>query len=196
MTDDIRQDAIMQQVFVTVNFLLRNQVLTNGSMNIEAYQRILRLVTYNCIPLSPDSGVLEWVENTVPFGACLVGNRGMHNTYYPKEWDNYTCRKKLMEATDKREAFDEICENFSPAFRFFFLERFRGSTQLWHESRTRYVRSCAVSSMVGHILGIGDRHASNILMNEVTGELVHIDFGIVFEQGKVSVDSIIWAVSS
>ena len=49
---------------------------------------------------------------------------------------------------------------------------------------------------MGHILGIGDRHASNILMNEVTGELVHIDFGIVFEQGKVSVDSIIWAVSS
>ena len=179
----------MQQVFKTVNFLLRNQVLMNESMDIEAYQRTLRLVTYNCIPLSPDSGVLEWVENTAPFSACLTGSRGTHNTYYPHEWDNQTCRKKLMVAKDKREAFDEICHNFSPAFRFFFLERFRNSTQLWYESRTRYVRSCAVSSMVGHILGIGDRHASNILMNEETGELVHIDFGIVFEQGKVCVDS-------
>jgi ataxia telangiectasia mutated family protein len=43
-----------------------------------------------------------------------------------------------------------------------------------------------VSSMVGHILGIGDRHTSNILVHSHTGEIVHIDFGIVFEQGKVS----------
>lgn len=51
-----------------------------------------------------------------------------------------------------------------------------------------YARSVAVSSFVGHILGIGDRHGSNILIHKSTGEVVHIDFGIVFEQGKVSVD--------
>ena len=50
----------------------------------------------------------------------------------------------------------------------------------------KYTRSCAVSSMVGHVLGIGDRHMHNILIRETTGEVVHIDFGIVFEQGKVS----------
>ncbi len=48
-----------------------------------------------------------------------------------------------------------------------------------------YVRSCAVNSMVGHVLGIGDRHSSNILLSQKSGEVVHIDFGIVFEQGKV-----------
>eukprot|EP00558_Chaetoceros_sp_UNC1202_P001531 CAMPEP_0197258964 /NCGR_PEP_ID=MMETSP1429-20130617/83275_1 /TAXON_ID=49237 /ORGANISM="Chaetoceros sp., Strain UNC1202" /LENGTH=217 /DNA_ID=CAMNT_0042723157 /DNA_START=681 /DNA_END=1331 /DNA_ORIENTATION=+ len=48
-----------------------------------------------------------------------------------------------------------------------------------------YVRSCAVNSIVGHTLGIGDRHSHNILVHENTGEVVHIDFGIVFEQGKV-----------
>ena len=51
----------------------------------------------------------------------------------------------------------------------------------------RYTRSTAVSSIVGHILGIGDRHSHNILLHEKTGEVVHIDFGIVFESGKVSV---------
>ena len=35
--------------------------------------------------------------------------------------------------------------------------------------------------MVGWMLGIGDRHCSNILIDQITGELVHIDFGIVFE---------------
>ena len=34
------------------------------------------------------------------------------------------------------------------------------------------------------LTGIGDRHAQNILIDTVTAELVHIDFGIVFEQGK------------
>ena len=49
-----------------------------------------------------------------------------------------------------------------------------------------YTRSCAVNSVVGHLLGIGDRHTHNILIHQNTGEVVHIDFGIVFEQGKVS----------
>jgi serine-protein kinase ATM len=31
----------------------------------------------------------------------------------------------------------------------------------------------------------GDRHLSNVLIHENTGEVIHIDFGIVFEQGKV-----------
>ena len=35
-----------------------------------------------------------------------------------------------------------------------------------------------------HFLGIGDRHAQNVLIDTVTGELVQIDFGIVLEQGK------------
>ena len=49
-----------------------------------------------------------------------------------------------------------------------------------------YTRSCAVNSVVGHLLGIGDRHTHNILIHQNSGEVVHIDFGIVFEQGKVS----------
>jgi len=56
--------------------------------------------------------------------------------------------------------------------------------EAWHTARTAYTRSCAVNSIVGHILGIGDRHLSNILVNTKTGEVVHIDFGFVFEQGK------------
>ena len=56
--------------------------------------------------------------------------------------------------------------------------------EAWHAARTAYTRSCAVNSIVGHILGIGDRHLSNILVSTKTGEVVHIDFGFVFEQGK------------
>lgn len=45
-------------------------------------------------------------------------------------------------------------------------------------------RSAAASSIVGYVLGIGDRHAHNILVHQRTAEVVHIDFGVTFEQGK------------
>jgi FKBP12-rapamycin complex-associated protein len=36
-------------------------------------------------------------------------------------------------------------------------------------------------SMVGYILGLGDRHPSNIMLQRHTGNIVHIDFGDCFE---------------
>lgn len=55
----------------------------------------------------------------------------------------------------------------------------------WFEKRILYTKSVAVNSMVGHIIGIGDRHSMNILIDKNTSELIHIDFGVTFEQGKV-----------
>ena len=60
-----------------------------------------------------------------------------------------------------------------------------GGAAEWYERRLTYSTSLAVSSMVGHIMGIGDRHTQNILIDTRTAEVVHIDFGIVFEQGKI-----------
>ena len=38
---------------------------------------------------------------------------------------------------------------------------------------------------VGYILGLGDRHVQNILIDCHTAELVHIDLGVAFEQGEI-----------
>lgn len=39
--------------------------------------------------------------------------------------------------------------------------------------------------MVGFVLGLGDRHSSNILIDVRSAELVHIDLGIAFDQGRL-----------
>lgn len=38
--------------------------------------------------------------------------------------------------------------------------------------------------MIGYILGLGDRHVMNILIDNVTAEVIHIDLGIAFGQGE------------
>ena len=43
----------------------------------------------------------------------------------------------------------------------------------------------AVSSIAGYIIGLGDRHSTNVLLDSCTAELVHIDLGVAFEGGKV-----------
>lgn len=41
----------------------------------------------------------------------------------------------------------------------------------------------SLSVQVGYIIGLGDRHSMNILLDEATAEVVHIDLGVAFEQG-------------
>jgi len=55
------------------------------------------------------------------------------------------------------------------------------NSEEWLERRTRYTRSLAVMSMVGYILGLGDRHPSNLMLDKLSGRVLHIDFGDCFE---------------
>ena len=34
-------------------------------------------------------------------------------------------------------------------------------------------------------MGLGDRHISNILIDKTSAEVVHIDLGVAFDQGKI-----------
>ena len=35
--------------------------------------------------------------------------------------------------------------------------------------------------MVGYILGLGDRHPSNLMLDRLSGTIMHVDFGDCFE---------------
>uniref|UniRef100_A0A8C2HE41 non-specific serine/threonine protein kinase n=1 Tax=Cyprinus carpio TaxID=7962 RepID=A0A8C2HE41_CYPCA len=180
--DDLRQDAVMQQVFHMCSTLLQR--------NAETRKRKLNIRRYKVVPFSQRSGVLEWCSGTVPIGEFLVDpQKGAHKRFRPQDWPNMSCRKKMMEAQrlefdDKLQAFTEVCQNFRPVFRYFCMESFLDPA-VWLERRLAYTRSVATSSIVGYIVGLGDRHIQNILIDEQTAELVHIDLGVAFEQGKI-----------
>lgn len=49
-----------------------------------------------------------------------------------------------------------------------------------------YIRSIAVTSVVGYLVGLGDRHPHNLLLHKSTGEIIHIDLGVAFDQVRLS----------
>ena len=177
--DDLRQDAVMQQYFK----------LTNSLLKTTQSARKLRVKTYKVIPFTPEAGLLEWVDDTMTLASYLVsgegGVRSAHERYRPNDLRSDKCREMMMQAISSnslRMTYDEICDKFKPVMHHLFLENFALPAQ-WHAARLQYTRSVAVNSMVGYIIGLGDRHNSNILIDNKTAEVVHIDLGIAFEQG-------------
>ena len=168
----------MEQVFDQVSRLLKNHTATR--------LRNLGIRTYKVLPLSTRSGLMEFVQDTTPLHGWLMP---AHERYYPHDYKPDRCRKEIgaaqQDTLQKRVmVWNKIAENFHPVLRYFFLERFQ-DPDVWFERRLAYTRSTAAISILGHVLGLGDRHCHNILLDEKSGEVVHIDLGVSFEAGRV-----------
>lgn len=81
----------------------------------------------------------------------------------------------------KIEVFQYALDNTTGQDLYWALWLKSDNAEAWLRRRATYTTSMAVNSMVGHILGLGDRHPSNVLLDRATGKVVHIDFGDCFE---------------
>ena len=176
--DDLRQDAIMEQVFAAVSSLLK--------LHRDTQQRNLGIRTYKVLPLTASSGLIEFVPNTIPLHEFLMP---AHERYYPKDYKGGQCRREIGNVQGKSvetrvATYRKVTDRFHPVMRYFFMEYFVDPDE-WYAKRLAYTRSTAAISMLGHILGLGDRHGHNILLDTKTGEVVHIDLGVAFEMGRV-----------
>ncbi|KAF8216514.1 hypothetical protein K438DRAFT_1953444 [Mycena galopus ATCC 62051] len=186
--DDLRQDAVMEQVFTLVNTVLESDRETN--------RRKLSVRGYTIVPLGAQAGVLEFVINTTPLQSWLPD---AHSRFNKGDWAPIVANKRIVKAYEEfgkatqtkpsepeklLERFNEVRRHFHPVMRHFFTEKHK-NPMAWFAMRLNYIRSVATTSIVGHVLGLGDRHGSNILLDTQTGEVVHIDLGIAFDQGKL-----------
>ena len=88
--EDMRQDAVMKQVFDLVNRLLTTCETTKV--------RALSIRTYKIIPLTRRTGILEWVNDTLPLGDYLTqGKHSAHIRLRPRDWTPMDCRQKLAK---------------------------------------------------------------------------------------------------
>ncbi|XP_034530392.1 serine/threonine-protein kinase ATR [Notolabrus celidotus] len=174
--DDLRKDCRLMEFNCLINKCLRKDA--------ESRRRELHIRTYAVIPLNEECGIIEWVNNT-------AGLRHILTKLY-KERGIYLSGKELRKLIlPKTAPFEEklrihkevLCARHIPVFHEWFLRTFPDPTS-WYSSRSAYCRSTAVMSMVGYILGLGDRHGENILFDSFTGECVHVDFNCLFNKGE------------
>merc|ERR1712196_294674 len=79
--------------------------------------------------------------------------------------------------------FGELClKPYPPVLYWWFVQKFH-DPHAWYEARNRFALSTAAWSAVGHVIGLGDRHSENILVDTTNGECVHVDFDCLFDKG-------------
>lgn len=178
--EDLRQDERVMQLFGLVNTMLANDRATA--------ERDLSIARYAVIPLSPNSGLIGWVPNTDTLHTLIREYRDARKVPL-----NVEHRLMLGLAPDydmltvigKVEVFEHALNTTSgdDLQRVMWLKS--RSSEVWLERRTAYTRSTAVMSMVGYLLGLGDRHPSNLMLDRYSGKLLHIDFGDCFEAAMI-----------
>ncbi|KAJ7215054.1 phosphatidylinositol 3-kinase [Mycena pura] len=174
--EDLRQDERVMQLFSLVNTLL--------SVDTDSFKRQLHIQRYPVIPLAPNAGLIGVMQETDTLHELIRDYR--HSI---KLLLNIEYRLMLQMAPDyenlpllqKIEVFEYAMENTSGQDLYKILWLKSTNSEHWLERRAAYTRSLAVNSMVGHILGLGDRHPSNLMLSRKTGKVVHIDFGDCFE---------------
>ncbi|KAF8214176.1 hypothetical protein K438DRAFT_1902229 [Mycena galopus ATCC 62051] len=175
--DDLRKDARLMDFNAIINKLLK--------ANSESRRRQLHIRTYGVVTLNEECGFIQWVPNTIPLRPVLMkGYDARRIKSWSSEMNDIFRRIKDSSDQDASEAFRvKILANFPPVFHDWFVETFP-EPSAWLASRLAYGRTAAVMSMVGFVLGLGDRHCENILLDVNTGDIVHVDFNCLFEKGK------------
>ena len=179
--EDLRQDERVMQLFGLVNtFLSLDSVTSKAHLSIRRF---------SVVPLSTNTGLIEWVPQCDTIHELIKQYRKAHNIPIDAEQIIITrmVPKPDVQAyykltpLQKLEVFQAALDGTSPfdLERAFYLNS-KGSED-WLERRTTYTRSLAVISMVGYILGLGDRHPNNFLISRNNGKILHIDFGDCFE---------------
>ncbi|ODN03482.1 Serine/threonine-protein kinase atr [Orchesella cincta] len=173
--DDLRKDSKVMEVNNVVNWYL-NQIT-------ESSQRRLHVRTFSVVPLNEECGLLEWVPNLQGLRPILLSLYKEKNIT-PNNRD-LRCTIELHDTLEvKMEKFvEKMVKPHPPVFHEWFFNNFNDH-QSWYEARMAYIRTTAVMSVVGYIMGLGDRHGENILVDSATGETVHVDFNCLFNKGE------------
>lgn len=177
--EDLRQDERAMQLFGLVNALLFHDRRTRESHD-------LSIQRYAVLPLSPTAGLISWVPDCDTLHDLIRDYRESKKIML--NWEHKLMQQVAPSQTYETLPFAHKLEVFEYALsstpgddlaKILWLKS--ETSEVWLERRATYTRSLAVMSMVGYVLGLGDRHPSNLMLDRKTGKVLHIDFGDCFE---------------
>ena len=176
--EDLRLDQRVQQFFELINSI------------VSPSDEIVRITTMAIVPLSTSTGLIQWIPG------CDTMQNLIHE---------YRRRKNInlnIEASMMTEISVNDFDTLLPVERLEILEEVAEATaerandlrdvmwlkapnaESWVKQLLNFAKTSAVMSIVGYIIGLGDRHTANLMVHRGSGSVIHIDFGDCFEATK------------
>ncbi|KHN81046.1 Serine/threonine-protein kinase ATR [Toxocara canis] len=179
-TDEQKYERLVTEYFSRhpmVNALLHQ--------NADSRRRQLSVRTYNVVPLQDAGGLIEWIPNLQTYRGVLepLMTEKCSNVMSDKEWfSNW-----IPHGTDEQKYERLVTEYFSrhPVVMAEWFRRNFPDPCKWYAARLAFTHTSAVMSMVGFVLGLGDRHGENLLIDVTNGDAIHVDFNLLFNKGEL-----------
>uniref|UniRef100_A0A8C7HZ68 DNA-dependent protein kinase catalytic subunit n=1 Tax=Oncorhynchus kisutch TaxID=8019 RepID=A0A8C7HZ68_ONCKI len=198
--EDLRQDQRIEQLFTVMNILLaQNTTCAHSSMQLRTYQ---------VVPITTRIGLIEWMENTCTLKDLLLRTRTEEEQQTLTRYSSSRYAKNIESTTDLTDDLDKTNVSFLSFFctrnrrliqrvpaihssanskraivNLFSRRAFvRMSTtpEAFLSLRSHFTSSHSLLCISQWLLGIGDRHLSNFMINMETGGMIGIDFGHAF----------------
>ncbi|OHT15244.1 PIKK family atypical protein kinase [Tritrichomonas foetus] len=174
--EDLRLDERIMQFFRLINSFLRKETCFNANV----------IQTISVIPLSMAHGLVQWVPGTETLRNIIERHRIMHKIDPMMEYvltdqygdGSYDYLMPIMKMQIIEKIFKDVSDN-DLADSFWITAP---SAESWLKQVDTFSISSAMTSVVGYIIGLGDRHPSNLLIDQYSGKVVHIDFGDSFDR--------------
>ncbi|RWS29156.1 serine/threonine-protein kinase-like protein 4 [Leptotrombidium deliense] len=205
--EDLHLDERVMQFLSIVNKMLAKHY------NNKQDKALFRARNYSVTPLGTKSGLIQWVDGgsalygfykrwmlnrdtTVPLTKGQVAHKitpqPNDNLYKPSEIFAKKLTAKGITTTNRSDwpktALVQILQELiqeTPG-DLIAKELWCSSTnahEYWKLTQA-FTHSNAVMCMTGYVIGLGDRHLDNVLVDLSTGEVIHIDYNICFEKGR------------
>ncbi|KAG0357941.1 hypothetical protein BG005_002930 [Podila minutissima] len=183
--EDLRLDQRIQQLFSLMNDIM--------AKDPQCSRQKIQIGTYKVIPMSGSLGILEWVDNTKPLRHCIEGEI-VRKDLWKKSQEKYSkfvasFKGDMMGYHNlfthgTRQAvvakMDELYADFREPYLRQSIARLAASPEAFLMLRSEFAKSLAAINVCSYVLGIGDRHLENFLLDMSTGCLIPIDFGHAF----------------